>query len=51
MNKLFVQKFISISQKKKKKKKENTLFKSLLIKSIIKSGHRFVLIATIFWLW
>ena len=48
MNKLFVQKFISISQKKKKKKKENTLFKSLLIKSIIKSGHRFVLIATIF---
>ena len=50
MNKLFVQKFISISQKKKKKK-ENTLFKSLLIKSIIKSGHRFVLIATIFWLW
>ena len=51
MNKLFAQKFISISQKKKKKKKENTLFKSLLIKSIIKSGHRFVLIATIFWLW
>ena len=51
MDKLFVQKFISISQKKKKRKKENTLFKSLLIISIIKSGHRFVLIATIFWLW
>ena len=50
MNKLFVQKFISIL-KKKNTKKENTLFKSLLIKSIIKSGHRFVLIATIFWLW